>query len=276
MRGRFKNWIRHVIPLSSRMRMAIWLDQHCWLPVPDYLAIGLVRDLLSDNPKKFHKFIWTHHLTGYAQWYDSEEVLFDVDQMQASRKELWSDLALVIQGLGLKPGDIHSVLEVGCSLGHLLRYLETSLFLDCKELVGIDIDAKAIEKGKRYLEKVGSKVWLIHGDMEFLDQFLGPLTFDMVLAAGVLSYLDEKDATQVVASMLHKAKKILVLAGLAGLDKDNSDLTHSELSPNHEKQWLHNFEAMIVAAGGRVVKSRCERSKRYGLQTIHFVFAVPN
>jgi SAM-dependent methyltransferase len=251
------------------MQMAIWLDRQRWLSSRDYLAMGLVRDLLKESPKEFHKFVWSHHLTGYAQRYDSEELLFDVDQMQPSRKEFFGDLILVIQGLGLRTSDIKSILEVGCSLGYLLRYLEIRVFTDYSEIVGIDIDAGAIEKGNNYLGKIGSDVRLIHGDMESLDQVMGPRSFDLMFSAGVLSYLNEKDATAVIAMMLRRAKKLVAFAGLACLDRNNITLDHSILSPNHDEQWIHNFDAMISAAGGRVVKNHCEQGEFY------FAFAVP-
>lgn len=263
-----KDGIRRYIPLDLRKQMALWLDRQRWLSSRDYLAKGLVRDLLKENPKDFHKFLWSHHLSGYAQWYDSEE-LFDIDRMQPSRREFFGDLVSVIPKRGRKISEIKSILEVGCSLGYLLRYLETLVFTGDREIVGIDIDAGAIEKGKRYLERAGSKVQLIRGDMEDLDRILGPRSFDLTFSAGVLSYLNEQDAIKVVAMMLGRTKKLLALAGLPCLDRDNKTLARSILSPNHEQQWIHNFEAVISAAGGRVVEGRCEQGK------FHFAFAEP-
>lgn len=240
--------------------MAIWLDRQRWLSSRDYLAMGLIRDLLKENPKEFHKFAWSNHLAGYTRCNDSEE-LFSVEQLQLSRNEFFRDLIFVIQERGLRTSDIKSILEVGCSLGYLLRYLELNVFTDCSEIVGVDIDKGAIGKGKAHLGKTGSKVRLIHGDMENLDRSLGPQSFDLLFAAGVLSYLNERDATVVVATMLGRTKKILAFAGLAASDRDNNRLVHSILSPNHEQQWIHNFEAMISLAGGRIIKSRCERGR---------------
>jgi SAM-dependent methyltransferase len=269
MSNLLKNGFRRCLPLSSRMQMAIWFDRQRWLSSREYLAMGLVWDLLKESPKEFHKFVWSHHLTGYAQWYDSEELLFDVDKMQGSRKEFFGDLILVIQGLGLRTSDIMSILEVGCSLGYLLRYLETRVFTEYSEIVGIDIDAIAIKNGNNYLGKIGSDVHLIHGDMESLEQILGPRSFDLIFSAGVLSYLDEMDAKAVIAMMLCRTKKILALAGLPCLDRNNNTLDHSIVSSDHGGQWIHNFAAMISAAGGRVTKTRCSEGKFY------FAFAVP-
>jgi 2-polyprenyl-3-methyl-5-hydroxy-6-metoxy-1,4-benzoquinol methylase len=271
---RVKQAIRSCIPLSFRLRLAIWLNRQRWF-ARDYIAVGLVRDLRSHNPKAFHKLLWSHHFMGYARWYDSENELFGTEQMQPSRRELFKDLVLVMRELNLAASSIRSILEVGCSLGYLLRYLETEIFPGCQDISGIDIDAHAIAKGKAYLQQVGSKVALAQGDMEDLDQIYGSRTFDLVIAAGVLSYLDEVDAAHVVSMLLRRTNKVLALAGLACTSRHNNQLERSETSPHHEVQWLHNFERMVSRAGGRVVKSRWEGEKLYNLQTIYFVFAVP-
>lgn len=268
---------RGFVPLSARMRMAAWLTRQRWFPVQDHVAMGLIRDLQVSDPKTFHKFVWSHHLMGYARWYDSQEELFAPEQMQPSRIELFRDLASVLElDLALPSSAIASVLEVGCSQGYLLRHLETDVFPSCAELVGLDIDAPAIEKGRNYLANVGSRVRLLPGDMEDLDALVGARTFDVTLAAGVLSYLNEKDATVVVSRMLDRTRRVLALAGLAWVDGHNSTLERSIQSPSHEGQWIHNFEAMITAAGGRVVRNRWEGEKLYNLQTLCFAFAVPS
>jgi SAM-dependent methyltransferase len=256
------------------MRFAVWLNRQRWL-ARDHVAMGLVRDLAMSNPKEFHKFLWTHHFMGYARWYDSEDELFSLEAMQPSRRLFFDDLLSVIRNLGLQPSDVRSILEVGCSLGYLLRYLETEVFPSCREMVGIDIDGPAIRKGTKYLKQLGSKVTLAQGDMEDLDRILGARTFDLVFAAGVLSYLDEAHATRLVSILLSRTSKVLAFAGLACTDRNNDQLGRSVLSPNHEQQWIHDLAAMVSAAGGRVVRSRWEGAKLYNRQTIHFVFATP-
>jgi len=256
------------------MKAAIWLNRQGWF-TRDYLAMGLVRDLRQHDPKRFHKFLWMHHFMGYARWYDSEEELFSITQMQPSRRLFFDDLRDVIRELGLRSSDIRSVLEVGCSLGYLLRYLETEMFPACQEFVGMDIDGPAIRKGQTYLKQLGSKVCLMQGDMEDVERLLGNRSFDLVFAAGVLSYLDEPNATRLVSILLQRTNKVLAFAGLACADRNNNHLERSEISPNHDEQWIHNFSAMVSAAGARVVRSRWEGAKLYNLQTVHFVFAVP-
>jgi cyclopropane fatty-acyl-phospholipid synthase-like methyltransferase len=275
MMNMVKERVRSAVPLATRMRMAAWVAGQRWLPVGDHIAMGLVRDLLRDDPKTFHKFAWANHFMGYARWYDSEDELFDLDQMQPTRLEFFRDLTAVLQEQGVPPNEVRSVLEVGCSLGYLLRYMEARVFPDCQDIVGIDIDEPGIEKGKRFLVREDSRVSLIAGDMEQLEGLIGPRQFDVVFAAGVLSYLNEEDAARMVRQMLARTTKVLALVGLACADRNNNQLTRSEISPGHAGQWIHNFEALVKRAGGRVTQSRWEGGKQYNFQTICFVFAVP-
>ncbi len=275
MTGLLKEQLRSAIPLPARMRLAAWLTRQRWMPVRDHVAMGLVRDLLAEDPKEFHKFAWSNHLMGYARWYDSEEELFEFEQMQPSRVQFFEDLTSVLDQQRIPRTDVRAILEVGCSLGYLLRYLETSVFPDCPDIVGIDIDAPAIDKGQRFLARAGSRVVLHAGDMEHLDTLVGPRTFDVTLAAGVLSYLNEEDASRMVERLLARTRKVIALAGLACLERNNNTLTRSELSPGHAGQWIHNFEALVTRAGGRVVRTRWEGSKQFNFQTVCFVFAVP-
>jgi SAM-dependent methyltransferase len=276
MSAALKRRVRALVPLPARMRAAAWLGRQRWLPVADHVGLGLVRDLQTNDPKAFHKFVWANHLMGYARWYDSEHELFAGDQMQPSRIELFADLLSVLKSdLALEPSSISSILEIGCSQGYLLRHLEANTFRQCRHFVGLDIDAPAIEKGKRYLASVGSHVELLQGDMEDLEKLVGHRRFDVTMAAGVLSYLNQEDATAMVARLLARTGRVCVLAGLACTDRHNSALERSVLSPGHEGQWIHNFEAMIAAAGGRTLRSRWEGAKLYNLQTICFAFGVP-
>jgi SAM-dependent methyltransferase len=275
MTGLFKEQLRSAIPLPARMRLAAWLTRQRWMPVRDHVAMGLVRDLLARDPKQFHKFAWTNHLMSYARWYDSEEELFAFEQMQPTRLELFRDLTATLDEQNIPRSDVRSILEVGCSLGYLLRYLEANVFPACPDIVGIDIDAPAIEKGRRFLARAGSRIVLHAGDMEQLDALVGPRTFDVTLAAGVLSYLNEDDASRMVERLLSRTKNVLALAGLASLERNNNALTKSEPSPGHAGQWIHNFEALVTRAGGRVVRTRWEGSRQYNFQTICFVFATP-
>lgn len=271
-----KEHLRFILPLSLRKRIAIWLNSQKWLSRWDYLTQGILRDLQKSDPKEFHKFLWSNHALSYARQYDSEH-LFDINRMEPSRRIFFNDLVSAVLETGLDPAkDICSVLEVGCSLGYLLRFIEAEILPDVRELVGIDIDGDAINKGANYLKMAGSRVRLIHGDMEELDQLVGNRTFDLVFAAGVLSYLNSNDASRLIAKMLSRTGKVLALIGLACITTDNSDLPQSLLDDSRGNQWVHNFKSMVEAAGGQVVRCRWEGAMLFNYQTIYTVFAVPS
>lgn len=265
-----KKIVRSLLPMSLRKHFAIWINNQRWLSTRFYWAEGIIRDLMRSNPKAFHKFMWANHIRSYANWYDSE-TLFESKKMNGSTetfREFFKDLFTVIKDLGFDPSrDIRSVLEVGCSLGYLLRSIEKDIFPNSEELVGIDIDSEAINKGARYLMGIDSKVRLICGDMEELDQIVSDKKFDFIFASGVLSYLDSADASKVVSKMVRRTNKILALAGLSCKSVNNKELCISHLSMNHHNQWIHNFEAMIESAGGRVIWQRWEGE-------LYFVFAT--
>ncbi len=263
---------RLVIPVGQRKDFVVWLNKQGW----HYGTNSIIRDLAVTSPKAFHKFIWANHLRSYAKWYDSE-TLFDEHKMNGSTVTndiFFNDLSDVIEKLGLDPSeDIRSVLEVGCSLGHVLRFIEKNIFTRAEKLVGVDIDREAINKGTAYLESVRSKVHLICGDMEKLDRLVGNDRFDLIFAAGVLSYLDARDAAALVSDMYRRTNRILALVGLACTSADNRELSTSRLSLEKHNQWIHNFEAMVEEAGGRVVRRRWEGAKVHD-QALYFVFAT--
>ncbi len=271
-----KEYIRMALPISLRKHIAVWLNSQRWSSGWDYLTQGILRDFQKNDPKAFHKFFWSNHILSYAKQYDSEQ-LFDINRMEPSRRIFFNDLISAIQEIGLDPAkDIHSVLEVGCSLGYLLRFIETDILPNTKELVGIDIDGDAINKGADYLKMAGSRIRLIHGDMEDLDQLVGNRTFDLVFAAGVLSYLNSNDASRLIAKMLSRTEKLLALIGLAHTTTNNSDLPQSMLDDSRGNQWVHNFRSMVEAAGGHVLKCRWEGDRLFNYQTLYAVFAVPS
>lgn len=269
----FKKIFRTAVPVELRMRMALFLNR-IFFNSRDHLSMNILRDLMEKDPKKFHKFLWTNHVGSYARWYDSDG-LFETSRMEPSRAEFFQSLKEAMAEAGIPEREIKSVLEVGCSLGYLLRFVEKDILPGAEEIMGIDIDAPAIDKGAVYLKKAGSRVKLVAGDMEELDKLVGDKTYDLVFAAGVLSYLNEDDALKVVSEMLRRTNKMLALAGLACKTKNNDELEGSIFSDTHNNQWLHNFSALVKKAGGEVVKARWEGAKEYNFQTIYFVFAIP-
>jgi SAM-dependent methyltransferase len=275
MKAAIKRGLVRTLPLGVRKRLAIWINRSSWLPPGDrgYWATQLLTDFAERQVNEYHKFLWTHHLA-YAETYEVA-LRFGYDKLNASRKALFAELALRLREAGVGPPDtIHSVFEVGCSLGYLLRYIETDVFVAATELEGVDIDAQAIASGTAHLQALGSKVALHHGDMESIDSLLGRRKFDIVLGSGVLLYLTESAAQRLVGRLLEHTGKLLVITALAHPSVDNRELAASEPRVS-DGTWIHNVDRMVRVNGGRVVARRWEGSRMLDGNTIYFVYAAP-
>ena len=77
-----------------------------------------------------HRFLWENHVGGssYGRTYELAERFGD-DNLRISRRELFDFLSAQLRHRGLEPKkDVKSVFDVGCSLGYVLRFLETEVF----------------------------------------------------------------------------------------------------------------------------------------------------
>ena len=166
------------------------------------------------------------------------------------------------------------MLEVGCSLGYQLRYLETDLFPGTAVLEGIDIDQYAIRSGEEQLRAVQSKISLSCGDIQQLDGLLGRRVYDVIICSGVLMYLKEAEAAEVVRAMLSHSRVIVAMAGLAHPVLDNADLSHSDVR-DQDQTFVHNLDRMVKDAGGNLLARRWEGDLKVDGQTIYFVFGAP-
>ncbi len=272
-----KSFIKRVIytlfPLGLRKQLAVWINRQKWLSkhARAWWPHALLRDLAHDDPDAFHKFQWKHHL-GYARSYDIAS-RFGFENFNETRKLLFTELPGRFRELGIDPDrDVNSVLDVGCSLGYHLRYMETNLFRAAERLAGLDIDVKAIEQGQRYLAELGSRVCLRSGDIVDLELLTGHDRFDVIFCCGTLLYLEERSAAELVVKMLEHADKVLVLSGLAWKDCDNRELPHSMLR-HHDHTWYHNLDAMVEQAGGEILYRRCEHGTVVDGNTIYFLYA---
>jgi len=264
-----------LLPLDTRKQLAVWTDQQSWMPGCHSLSMAMVRDWAEKDVDAFHRFLWAHHL-GYAKFY--EEVNdFGIETLPLTRRMLFENLkeCLLLQSrLLTRAIDVKSIFEVGCSAGYLLRFMETDLFPEAKTLEGIDIDEYALEKGKAYFRAHASKITLIHADMADLDRVMDERKYDLILCAGVLMYLHERAAADVVQSMLNHCSGLVAIAGLAHPVVDNAELKYSELRMS-DGALIHNIDAMVEKAGGTIVYRRWEGSKTFDGQTVYFVFCRP-
>ena len=268
-----KSVLRGLLPLSARKRLARWVGRQTWLPDRYWHSMELVRDLERSDVQAFHHFLWSNHLA-YAETYEVSKRFGD-DKVNETRKLLFEDVAGVLGSRGLDPAtDIESVFEVGCSMGYLLRYLETTVFRGARVLEGIDIDERAISDGSAHLASIGSHARVFHGDMADLARHIRDRRFQVVFATGVLIYLQDEDANQVVRTMLESADELVVLTGLAHPSIDNRTLQEALRRP-HDGAIIQNLDAMVERAGGTVVHRRWEGARMLDGNTVYFVVAVP-
>lgn len=230
-----------------------------------------MRDLADTDVHAFHRFLWSHHL-GYAHYYEVG-LRFGVQNIRASRVMFFSDLRDQVARMDAwDTRGVASVFEVGCSLGYQLRFIETDVFPTARELRGIDVDSYAIECGLKYLREVGSRVTIECGDMSELERLLGGKKYDLMVCTGVLMYLNEAAAAQVVATMLQHGR-LVALAGLAHPRIDNALLRHSDVRTS-DKSFIHNLDRMVVDRGGHVAWRRWEGDRDFDGNTVYFVFAT--
>ncbi len=269
--GGLKRLIRTLVPLEARKSIAVLAGRQRWLPANMWSMLGLLSDFAADDPGGFHRFLWSHHL-GYAETYDVP--LRFGGTLHASRRILFEDLEECLGALGRPPGQVQSVLEIGCSLGYNLRFLETALFPQAPVLEGCDIDAYAIERGGQYLRDCGSRIRLALVDMAHLDEHLRDRTYDVTVCAGVLMYLGREEAERAVASIIRRTGVVAAFAGLADPQRDNATLRTSGVRARDET-FIHNIDEMVSRSGASVVRRRWEGAREVDGNSLYFVFAKP-
>ena len=269
-----KGYTRSLIPLSVRKRLAVWLYHQKWLNYNrrSWWSQELIQDLAALSINDYHKFLWSNHLAYSAPYEVSQK--FGNENMQRSRMMFFSDLTKHLVSMSVNPAtDIHSVFEVGCSLGYLLRYCETDIFPSATDIGGSDIDQYAIRVGSEYLRSVGSNIQLKCGDMEDLNQLMKDKVYDVIICPGVLMYLHESAACRLVDVLLRHTGVMLAMTGLAHPDMDNAELQQS-VARERDQSFIHNFDFMINKAGGQIVARRWEGSTIIDGHSIYFVFAI--
>lgn len=257
------------IPLPLRQSGAAWIGRQAWIPGRHWRAARLVADLAARDPDAYHRFLWSHHLA-YAESYEPP-LQYGRKRIKPDRRLLFRDIRACLKRDFETSPAIRSVLEVGCSVGHLLRYVETEVFPDAEVLHGIDIDRYAVESGNAWLEQQRSKAHLMAGDMTVLDALVGSGTqYDCVLCAGVLMYLRQEAAAQVVHAMLRHTRHLLALTGLAHPRFDNRELARSEVRAK-DGAHRHNLDAFVRAAGGKILFRRWQPVAPPGWNPPYFV-----
>jgi len=257
------------LPVSLRKRAARLAER---VRPGSGLPFQLLSDLASSDVEAFHRFLWSEHLA-YADTYEIE-VRFGARNIRGTRRLFAWDLRRTLRMQGIDPASVESALDIGSSMGYLLRHLETSTLPGARRLDGIDIDGYAIQKGQEYLRRIGSRVRLVEGDVARLERYFPDARYDVVLCCGVLMYLEEETAAEVVASALRMTRGLVALSGLAHPDVDNAQLDRS-VTRSRDCTYVHNFDRMIQRAGGELIHRRWEGGRLLDGNGVYFAFGVP-
>ena len=236
-------------------------------------ALGMLHDLHRRDAAEFHRFLWSKHLA-YAATYEVER-RFGPHNLNPSRHILLHEMATRLRARGLDAGrHVRSVLDIGCSLGYVLRHLEVGVCPSAEVLHGLDIDEYAVKTGMSHLSALQSKVQLFVSDMTAAEGFIGERSYDLILCCGVLMYGDEAAAYEVVRTMLARANCLVGILALA--DGSNGSKRAGKAAPRRsDGAFVHDVERMIRRAGGKVVGSRHIDAEVSGSSPSHAILAEP-
>jgi ubiquinone/menaquinone biosynthesis C-methylase UbiE len=97
----------------------------------------------------------------------------------------------------------HSVLDVGCGTGTLLVTLKRQ-YPGVQQVVGLDPDAKALQRARNKLARAKISVQLDHG---FADELpYGERSFDRVFSSFMFHHLDEQERARTAREVLRVLK----------------------------------------------------------------------
>jgi SAM-dependent methyltransferase len=260
-----------LLPLEARKSLVVGIERYKFRWGADF-SMGALADLRQQNPEVLHRFLWSNHLA-YAARYEVAQK-FAPQHLNPTRRILFRQILAYFRSRGLDAREqIRSVLEVGCSLGYLLRHIELHMFPEAAPLHGIDIDRYAVETGKSYLRSVNSRVELFEADMTRTGEITGNRPYDLVLCCGVLMYVNEKTARETLGTMFALSRR---LAGIICLAPGaNREATPSSEIRNVDGAYVHDIHRMIRESGGSLVSSTFVDTATSGSSPSHVVLATP-
>ena len=132
---------------------------------------------------------------------------------------------------------ISSILEIGCNCGPNL-YLLARKFPEA-QLVGIDINPAAVQKGNEWFAQEGIKnVKLLVGKADELEKFEDK-SFDIVFTDAVLIYIGPDKIIEVMKGMLRIASKAVILLEWHSFDHASNPLGV------HVGHWMRDYIALL-------------------------------
>lgn len=275
--------LSYVLPLSIRKQIVIWLGRRR-VPNRYRLSFLLLQDFAQRDPDGFHQFLWSNHL-GHAGSYEVAQ-RFGESNLEPSRRILFEEICSALQAQGISPDrDVRSVFDAGCSLGHVLRFAETTIFPNSTRLRGVDVDSYAVQTGSAHLEQIGSRAKLICSDLSQLAHVMQNEAYDVVLCFGVLMYLNRAAAAEVVKELLQHTRMVLALSTWPHPVLDNRLLAESVRASDvvtnavdiMDGVLIHNLDAMVSEAGGHIVRRHWTGATVIeGDKPMYYVLAEPS
>jgi ubiquinone/menaquinone biosynthesis C-methylase UbiE len=128
-----------------------------------------------------------------------------------------------------------NVLEIGSASGANL-FLLARRFPEVK-FYGIDINAKAVEAGKKYLKKNGIKnVFLRVGNIMDIKN-IGSKSMEVVFSDAVMMYIGNEKLNFIIKEMSRVAEKVILLCE-----------HHTDQDPFYDDRWVHNYKKTIESS----------------------------
>jgi SAM-dependent methyltransferase len=255
-----------LLPLPLRRALVVRVGRGGWSGSLEF-SMGLLHDVRRRDLDGLHRFLWSNHLA-YAASYEVRK-RFGAININPTRHLLFRDILAHLAAGGIDASGVASVFEVGCSMGYLLRHLETDVFPAAQILHGLDIDRPAIEAGTAHLRSLESKVRLFAADVEDAERIMGGRAYDIVLCCGVLMYMNETAARRLVRTMLTRAHRMV---GLICLAHPQGAQSGSAVRPS-DGTFIHDVHRMIREENGRLVSSKWVGTEFSGSSPAHVMVA---
>ncbi|MEN8907330.1 MAG: pseudaminic acid biosynthesis-associated methylase [Clostridiales bacterium] len=134
-----------------------------------------------------------------------------------------------IAGLNIMEGNI---LEIGCNVGSQLNLLQKMGF---KRLYGIEFQEYAIEKSKKFTEKINI-IYGLADDSPFKDNY-----FDLVFTSDLLTYIEPENIGKVM-NEIHRCSNKFIW----GFESYNSIYTEVNKNSEMGNKWKGNFSKIYM------------------------------
>lgn len=170
-------------------------------------------------PEKIYRFL-LHQLSYQTERLFSVKRRYWAKQKLSAIEDYWKlkdDESSKVLVSAIEKYSPRSILEVGCNCGNRIyplakKYSEA-------EILGIDINPIAVEKGNEWLRRENiHNVRLLMGSAEKISD-LAEMEFDIVFSWAVLIYIRPEDIINVLSRMWQITKKAMIIIEMQGVDE---------------------------------------------------------